>query len=91
MDLISECGDKEVKAIHAGYVRGVFYDAKGYGNYISIQQEDGLRVLYCHLECTKVIKGQEVKEGEVIGIEGTTGNSTGIHLHLELRQSPYRK
>lgn len=81
--------EKEVKAICSGTVRGTFYDPKGYGKYISIQAEDGKRILYCHLDVMNVYKGQQVKEGDVIGIEGSTGNSTGSHLHLEVRVSPY--
>lgn len=81
--------EKQVKAICNGVVRVTAYDPKGYGNYVSIQADDGKRILYCHLEVTSVCIGQRVKEGDVIGIEGSTGNSTGSHLHLEIRKSPY--
>jgi hypothetical protein len=91
LDLISTSGDKEVKSIADGTVRGVFFDPKGYGNYVSVQLANNIRALYCHLEKALVNVGDKVKEGDVIGIEGMTGNSTGVHLHLELRKSPYSK
>lgn len=89
IDLISTSGDKNIKAIRGGIVRVTPYDEKGYGNYISIQQEDGFRALYCHLEKVLVKPGDIISEGQVIGIEGSTGKSTGPHLHLELRKDPY--
>ena len=89
IDFISTSKDKNVKAIRSGIVRVTPYDEEGYGNYISIQQEDGFRALYCHLEKVLVKSGDIISEGQVIGIEGDTGNSTGIHLHLELRKAPY--
>lgn len=46
-------------------------------------------MLYCHLESILISKGELIELGQVIGIEGRTGNATGIHLHLELRESPY--
>ena len=90
IDLISKSGDREVKAIVSGWYRGAYYDKYGYGNYVVIENDDGMRTLYCHLE--KVFQfnvGQFIKQSTVIGIEGTTGNSTGIHLHLEIREKPY--
>ena len=70
-------------------MRVVAYDENGYGNYISIQQEDGFRALYCHLEKVLVKSGDIIEEGQIIGTEGTSGNSTGVHLHLEIRKSSY--
>jgi len=90
LDMISSSGDRNVVAVKSGTVSFVGYDAKGFGNYVSIEQEDGLRVLYCHLQSYQVRVGQSILEGETIGIEGTTGNTTGIHLHLEVRTAPYR-
>ena len=87
LDLVGK--EKQVKAICDGTVRVTAYDPKGYGNYVSIQADDGKRILYCHLDIVSVCIGQRVKEGDVIGIEGSTGNSTGSHLHLEIRKSPY--
>jgi murein DD-endopeptidase MepM/ murein hydrolase activator NlpD len=87
LDLISTTGDKEVKSIANGTVRGVFFSPKDYGNYVSVQLDNNIIVLYCHLEKVLVKVNQQIKEGNVIGIEGKTGNSTGVHLHLELRRA----
>ena len=57
----------------------------GYGNYIIISHGNGVQTLYGH--CTTLIaeEGQYVSQGETIATVGTTGNSTGNHLHLEIR------
>ena len=91
IDLISLSGDRNVRAIKSGIYRGAYYDKYGYGNYVVIENDDGLRKLYCHLEkvTINVPIGSRVEEGTILGIEGTTGNSTGIHLHLEIRRKPY--
>jgi murein DD-endopeptidase MepM/ murein hydrolase activator NlpD len=49
----------------------------------------GVRVAYCHLSRTSVRVGQQVREGQQLGAVGTTGNSTGPHLHIEARTSPF--
>lgn len=54
------------------------------GNYIWIEHGNGYTSVYSHLKSISVKNGQHVKQGQLIGIKGTTGNSTGIHLHLEL-------
>lgn len=90
IDLISKSGDREVRAIKGGTYRGSYWDAYGYGNYVVIEHDDGIRALYCHLKSVEPIStGTRIKEGQLLGIEGTTGNSTGVHLHLEIRESPY--
>ena len=53
-----------------------------YGNYVVIYHGSGIQTLYAHLSKINVKVGQEVKQGDVIGISGTTGNSTGIHVHF---------
>lgn len=55
----------------------------GYGNHIIIQHKNGLKTLYGHLSSIDVSKGQQVVRGEQIGKVGSTGNSTGPHLHFE--------
>lgn len=59
----------------------------GYGKHIIIDHGDHITSLYAHLDRIYVIEGQEVKIGEVIGTQGSTGWSTGPHLHLETRVS----
>ncbi|OLO42422.1 hypothetical protein BTR23_02745 [Alkalihalophilus pseudofirmus] len=56
----------------------------GYGNTIRINHNNGIETLYAHLESIDVRVGQTVAKGQKIGIMGTTGNSTGIHLHFEV-------
>ncbi|WP_216830174.1 peptidoglycan DD-metalloendopeptidase family protein [Alkalihalobacterium elongatum] len=59
----------------------------GYGNTIRINHNNGIETLYAHLESIDVRVGQTVAKGQKIGIMGTTGNSTGIHLHFEVYQN----
>jgi len=61
-----------------------------YGKAVIIDHGLGVRVIYAHLSDIQVKKGQSVSEGEQIGKSGNTGNSTGPHLHLEARVSPWR-
>lgn len=57
----------------------------GYGNYIVIQHSNGTQTLYGHLSQTLVSVGDSVSQGQVIGRMGSTGDSTGVHLHFEVR------
>lgn len=56
-----------------------------WGNYIRIDTADGNSMFYCHLSARFVQKGAIVRAGDVIGTEGSTGLSTGSHLHFEVR------
>lgn len=57
----------------------------GYGNYVVIQHDTGLKTLYGHLLAIGVKEGDTIKRGQLIGLVGTTGNSTGPHTHFEVR------
>ena len=63
---------------------------KSYGNYVVITHGDGNTTLYAHMSSRKVSVGQRVKQGDVIGITGSTGNSTGPHLHFEITEGGVR-
>lgn len=60
---------------------------KVYGKYVKIQHKDGYWTRYCHLNKISVKKGQKVKLSQKVGEAGTTGMSTGVHLHFELRRN----
>jgi len=57
----------------------------GYGNYVIIQHPNNTQTIYGHMTNTIVSVGQHVSQGELIGYSGSTGNSTGPHLHFEVR------
>jgi murein DD-endopeptidase MepM/ murein hydrolase activator NlpD len=57
----------------------------GYGNYVLIQHRSGLLSVYGHLSKLLVHAGQAVRQGQVIGLCGSTGWSTGPHVHFEIR------
>ena len=60
-------------------------DNTGYGEHIRVQHKSGYVTIYGHLSAYNVKVGESVKSGDVIGYSGNTGNSTGPHLHFELR------
>ena len=74
-----------IRSAFAGKVRIVRYEAGGYGKYIVIRHPNGLETIYGHLSKQLVEENQEVRAGEVIGLGGNTGRSTGSHLHFETR------
>lgn len=55
------------------------------GNYLKIKHDNNIMTVYCHCEKLNVKKGQKIRAGEVIATVGSTGSSTGPHLHFELR------
>ncbi len=74
-----------IRAAFGGKVRMVKYERRGYGKYVVIRHENGLETIYGHLSKQLVNEDQYVEAGEVIGLGGNTGRSTGSHLHFETR------
>ena len=60
------------------------YGGSGYGNYVVVDHGGGYTTLYAHLTSVKVSVGDMVGQGDTVGITGSTGNSTGPHLHYEV-------
>ena len=84
LDLKVNIGDTIVAAFE-GKVRIVKYERRGYGKFVVIRHDNGLETVYGHLSKQLVEENQLVKAGEVIGLGGNTGRSTGSHLHFETR------
>jgi hypothetical protein len=83
------CDNKTIYATCDGTVRVVAYDATGWGYYVSIGDNEGRKHLFCHLAkgSIKVSQGQKVNRSTVIGTMGSTGNSTGTHLHYQINDA----
>lgn len=86
IDLAAASG-KYVYASASGTVVSVTYSKKGYGTHIVIKHRFGFETLYGHLKKVLVSKGQNIKQHELIGTVGTTGSSTGYHLHYEIMKN----
>lgn len=85
LDIKVYVGDT-IRAAFDGKVRVVKNQGRrGYGKYIVIRHDNGLETVYGHLSKQLVDENQLVKSGEVIGLGGNTGRSTGSHLHFETR------
>jgi murein DD-endopeptidase MepM/ murein hydrolase activator NlpD len=83
IDLALHIGDP-IYATFDGIVRMARYD-RGYGYHVVLRHYNGLETVYAHMSKILCKVGQEVKAGEVIGLGGSTGRSTGPHLHFEFR------
>ena len=71
-----------IENVMYGTVTSVGYDASGYGNY-AVVKNDKRQVLYAHMRSVVAVEGQVIEKGGRIGYVGSTGSSTGPHLHLE--------
>ncbi len=84
VDLPLKIGDP-IYATFSGRVRISQYNKGGYGNLVIIRHDNGLETYYGHLSERMVEAGQWVEAGQIIGLGGSTGRSTGPHLHFETR------
>ncbi len=84
IDIAYSRGTKVVSTADGKVIEKAF-DANGYGNYIVIKHKYGFYTRYAHMDKVYVKEGQNVQQGEVIGTLGSTGLSTGPHLHYEVR------
>jgi murein DD-endopeptidase MepM/ murein hydrolase activator NlpD len=83
IDLVAPTGT-EVRAVLAGTIE--VSPIGGYGNHVLVHHGEELVTLYGHLSGFAVLPGQAVAAGTVVGFEGSTGASTGAHLHFEVRK-----
>ncbi len=85
IDLKVYTGDTIYCAFEKGIVRIKRYNRRGYGNYVVIRHDNGLETLYGHMSKVLVKEGDKLNAGDPIGLGGSTGRSSGSHLHFELR------
>ncbi|WP_246206677.1 M23 family metallopeptidase [Virgibacillus ihumii] len=83
MDIAGSSGST-ILAADNGTVVSAGWNDGGYGNKIVINHNNGMKTVYAHLSSISVSPGETVKKGSAIGVMGSTGDSTGIHLHFEV-------
>lgn len=81
---IARPSNRNILASDNGVVESIRYEANGYGHYLIVNHNNGYKTLYAHLSHISVSVGQTVPKGAVLGTMGSTGRSTGIHLHFEV-------
>ncbi|MGG4489339.1 peptidoglycan DD-metalloendopeptidase family protein [Metabacillus idriensis] len=83
---IAGVSDRTIKAADNGKI--VYASNSGaYGNKVEIDHGNGMKTVYAHLNSISVSVGQTVSQGQKIGVMGSTGRSTGVHLHFEVYQN----
>lgn len=85
-DYVAQCGT-EVKAAASGTVTFAGWHEYGGGNRVVVDHGNGLETTYNHLSSFTVKVGQKLTRGEVLALSGTTGASTGCHLHFEVQMN----
>ena len=80
------CDNDTIYGTCDGTVTKIGWD-KSYGNYITVKAPDGKYHWFCHLSSITCTEGQKISRTAKIGVIGNTGNSTGKHLHFEIRNS----
>lgn len=93
IDISAKAGTP-IHAAASGTVKKTVYSSQGYGNQVYIDHSYGFSSRYAHMYTFIVKEGQKVKKGEIIGFVGSTGKSTGNHIHFEIQkngkhQDPY--
>lgn len=89
MDLAVPTGTP-IRAALPGTVTTAAYDAGGYGYYVVIDHGNGLSTLYAHNSRLVARVGDAVEAGDIVSVSGSTGRSTGPHLHFEVRVNGQR-
>lgn len=90
IDLAGNTGEP-LYAVDAGVIVYAGWNDWGYGNMVMIDHGNGWQSLYAHMNSIDVVCGQSVDMGWIIGTLGSTGNSSGSHLHFELMHTLYSK
>ena len=72
--------------VYDGEVAWSYYSNSA-GNWVGVDHGDGIYTVYMHMSKRLVSEGDKVKKGDVLGLVGTTGRSTGNHLHFAVRQN----
>ncbi|WP_258185850.1 MULTISPECIES: peptidoglycan DD-metalloendopeptidase family protein [unclassified Enterococcus] len=86
IDFAAPLGTPILASLAGTVIRSEYHNS--WGNYVAIEHENGLTTLYAHNNQNLVTVGQTVAQGEIIASMGSTGNSTGPHLHFEVSLSP---
>lgn len=84
IDLALNIGDTVLAAL-PGVVAKVAYDPGGYGHYVVLVHNNGIETRYAHLQAPVAAIGEMLGAGDPLGLGGNSGNSTGPHLHFEIR------
>jgi LysM repeat protein len=87
LDIANHSGGNILAADSGTVILAGWPDNSGYGNRVMVDHGNGYQTLYGHLSKIAVVVGQTVKRGDVLGQMGSTGRSTGTHLHFEIRSS----
>jgi murein DD-endopeptidase MepM/ murein hydrolase activator NlpD len=82
VDLAASTGTEVHSATYGAAVIG--FDPSGCGNFVVVSVDAHVRILYCHLSAFRVAPGASVEPGQVIGLVGSTGLSTGPHVHFQV-------
>lgn len=86
MDLVTDSG-VPIHSVADGYVTSAGWSLWGYGNVVYVEHANGVQTLYAHMSKINVTTGQTVTADTVLGFVGTTGHSSGPHLHFEIHKN----